>query len=274
MGAPGGSRVIRPVRLFRPSGAGWQTRPVFFGYVLAVLAAVASGSGPILESAAVRRAGAYGGSPGDLVALRRQPLYFLGLGVDLLGFVSAAVALHRLPLFLVQSVLAFSVGVTASISAVMGVRLAAAAWVALGAGATGLVLLGLSADPSPARPLPLSGRLLLLGAVHPIAAIAFATERWNHHWSAAPVLGFCAGLGFSVVGVSARTLGATGSAWSCWPTGSATVSPPRPSQDSSSPSPARSAPRTTPGHTGNSPRQAGSDPNPVKSELATTIGQR
>ncbi|WIY00787.1 hypothetical protein QRX60_43160 [Amycolatopsis mongoliensis] len=53
---------------------------MILGYVLAVVAALASGSGPILESAAVRRAGAYGGTPQDLVALRRQPLYFLGLG--------------------------------------------------------------------------------------------------------------------------------------------------------------------------------------------------
>ncbi|MEV6877347.1 hypothetical protein [Amycolatopsis sp. NPDC051128] len=185
---------------------------MIFGYVLAVLAALASGSGSILESAGVRRAGAYGGTPQDLVALRRQPLYFLGLAVDLLGFVFAAAALHRLPLFLVQSVLAFSVGVTATISAVLGVRLASAGWVALGVGATGLVLLGLSADPSPAQPLPSGGKLLLLGAAIPIAAIAFAAERRDRPWSA-PVLGFCAGLGFSVVGVSARTLGASGPLW-------------------------------------------------------------
>ncbi|WP_410645589.1 hypothetical protein [Amycolatopsis sp. lyj-346] len=185
---------------------------MIIGYVLAVLAALASGSGSILESAGVRRAGAYGGTPQDLVALRRQPLYFLGLGVDLLGFVFAAAALHRLPLFLVQSVLAFSVGVTATISAVLGVRLASAGWVSLGVGATGLVLLGLSADPSPAQPLPYGGKLLLLGAAIPIAAIAFYAEHRDRRWSA-PVLGFCAGLGFSVVGVSARTLGASGPIW-------------------------------------------------------------
>src|SRR4051812_24489876 len=80
----------------RPAVDGWHTQAVILGYVLAVLAAVASGSGSILESAGVRRAGAFGGSPQDLVALRRQPLYFLGVGVDLLGFVFAAAALHRL----------------------------------------------------------------------------------------------------------------------------------------------------------------------------------
>ncbi|MEV6628950.1 hypothetical protein AB0M71_49310, partial [Amycolatopsis sp. NPDC051114] len=185
---------------------------MILGYVLAVLAAVASGSGSILESAGVRRAGAFGGSPQDLVALRRQPLYFLGVGVDLLGFVFAAAALHRLPLFLVQSVLAFSVGVTATISAVLGVRLVGAGWAALGVGATGLVLLGLSADPGPARALATGWKLLLVGVAVVIAVIAFTAQRNKGRWSPI-VLGFCGGLGFSAVGISARTLDASGPLW-------------------------------------------------------------
>jgi drug/metabolite transporter (DMT)-like permease len=185
---------------------------VILGYVLAVLAAVASGSGSILESAGVRRAGAFGGSPQDLVALRRQPLYFLGVGVDLLGFVFAAAALHRLPLFLVQSVLAFSVGVTATISAILGVRLVGAGWAALGVGATGLVLLGLSADPGPARALASGWKLLLVGVAVVIAVVAFTAQRNKGRW-APIVLGFCGGLGFSAVGIAARTLDSSGPIW-------------------------------------------------------------
>ncbi|MEU8633083.1 hypothetical protein AB0C38_13000 [Amycolatopsis sp. NPDC048633] len=186
---------------------------MILGYILAVLAAVASGSGSILESAGVRRAGAYGGSPQDLVALRRQPLYFLGVGVDLLGFVFAAAALHRLPLFLVQSVLAFSVGVTATISAILGVRLVGAGWAALGVGATGLVLLGLSADPTAAQPLSTGWKLVLVGVAVVIAAIAFIAQRSVGRRWAPIVLGFCGGLGFSCVGIAARTLDASGPIW-------------------------------------------------------------
>jgi len=175
---------------------------VVFGYVFAVLAALASGSGSVLESLGVRRASAYGGRSMDLVNLRGQPVYFLGIAVDILGFLLAAVALRQLPLFLVQSLLAFSVGVTATISAFMGARLAGAGWVALGVGAAGLVLLGVSADPGPARPLPPHWRWLLLAVAFPIAAIAFHAHRRR----AAPLLAFGAGLGFCVVGVSARTL--------------------------------------------------------------------
>ncbi|WP_153033958.1 hypothetical protein [Amycolatopsis sp. YIM 10] len=183
-----------------------------FGYVFAVLAALASGSGSILESIGIRRAGVYGGTSFDLGALRRQPVYFLGLGVDVLGFLCAAAALHRLPLFLVQSLLAFSVGVTATIAAFMGTRMAAFGWAALGIGATGLILLGVSADPAPARVLPPGWRWILLGMVLPVAAIAYWAKRRDRAWTA-PVLALGAGLSFSVVGISARTLHLPDAAW-------------------------------------------------------------
>ncbi|MFI6095695.1 hypothetical protein ACIA8G_09090 [Lentzea sp. NPDC051213] len=182
------------------------------GYVFAVLATLASGSGSILESIGVRRAGVYGGASVDLIALRHQWIYFLGLGVDVLGFVFAAAALHRLPLFLVQSLLAFSIGVTATISAFLGTRLVAAGWGALSIGAAGLVLLGVSAEPGPARDLPPQWRWILAGAVVPIAAIAAFSRHRNEKW-AAPALAFGSGLGYCVVGISARTLTVPDDVW-------------------------------------------------------------
>jgi hypothetical protein len=182
------------------------------GYVLAVLATLASGSGSILESMGVRRAGAYGGTSLDLIALRRQWLYFLGLGVDMLGFAAAAAALHRLPLFLVQSMLAFSVGVTATISAFMGARLAISGWGALGVGATGLILLGVSAEPGPAQALPPQWRWILVCMAVPVAAIALYARHHHHVW-ATVALAFGAGVSYSVVGISARTLNLPDTAW-------------------------------------------------------------
>ncbi|WP_436498994.1 hypothetical protein [Actinokineospora sp. HUAS TT18] len=178
---------------------------MLLGYVLAVFAAVAQGTGSILESIGVRRSGAYGGRAVDLVALRHQPMYFLGLGIDLVGFAAAAAALHKLPLFLVQSALAFSVGVTATISAFLGTRLAVAGWVAVGVGAAGLFLLGISAEPSAATALPAGWRWTLLGMVVPVALIAWYARSRGGRWSA-PALAFASGLAFSVVGISARGL--------------------------------------------------------------------
>ncbi|SDW28021.1 hypothetical protein SAMN05421504_101144 [Amycolatopsis xylanica] len=185
---------------------------MILGYVLALLAALASGSGSVLESIGVRRAGAYGGRALDLVNLRNQSIYFLGIGVDLVGFACAAAALHRLPLFLVQSVLAFSVGVTAVISAFLGARLAPQGWMALGVGAVGLVLLGLSAQPGPARVLPTQWRWALPAMAIVVFAIAYYVRRHDRPW-AAQVLAFATGLGFSVVGVSARTLHVPDAKW-------------------------------------------------------------
>ncbi|GAA3689631.1 hypothetical protein GCM10022267_90400 [Lentzea roselyniae] len=182
------------------------------GYLLAVLATLASGSGSVLESVGVRRAGAYGGRSLDLIALRRQWLYFLGLGVNLLGFACASAALHRLPLFLVQSMLAFSVGVTAMISALMGFRLRAPGWGALVVGATGLVLLGVSAEPSPAQALPSQWRWILVATAIPVAAIALYARRHNRVW-ATVALAFGSGVAYSVVGISARTLHLPDAAW-------------------------------------------------------------
>jgi hypothetical protein len=185
---------------------------VVLGYIFAVLAALASGSGSVLESIGIRRAGVYGGRSADLISVRREWIYFVGVGVDMLGFFLAAAALHRLPLFLVQSMLAFSIGVTATISAFMGARLAAVGWIALVVGAVGLVMLGVSAEPGPARVLAMEWRWFLLAMVVPVLAIGLLGKRSGGFW-AAPALAFAAGLGFSVVGVAARTLTMPDEVW-------------------------------------------------------------
>jgi drug/metabolite transporter (DMT)-like permease len=185
---------------------------VILGYLLALLATVASGGGSVLESAAVRRAGAFRGHAMALVGLRRQPLYFVGIGVDLLGFVLAAAALHHLPLFLVQALLAFSVGVTAAISAMLGARLPATGWTMLGVGAIGLCMLGVSAAPSPATALPTAGGYVLLATPFLAVAIGVFARRRNAPWTP-HLLAFGAGLGFCMVGVSARTLVAPDAVW-------------------------------------------------------------
>jgi drug/metabolite transporter (DMT)-like permease len=178
---------------------------VILGLLLAVVATVCSGSGSVLESLGVRRSGAYGGRSVDLVGVFRQPMYFAGLAIDLVGFGLAAAALQRLPLFLVQALLAFSVGITAVLSAFLGARLAAMGWAALALGAVGLALLGVSADLGPGKALPLGWRIVLMLMPIPIAGLAVFARRKGGRWSA-QLLAFGAGLGFCVVGVAARTL--------------------------------------------------------------------
>jgi hypothetical protein len=94
----------------------------------------------------------------------------------------------------------------------MGTRLASAGWVWLSVGAVGLVMLGVSAEPSPAQPLPPGWRWLLLGMAVPVTAVAWYTRHRGRSW-ATQVLAFCAGVGFCVIGVSARTLSIPNPMW-------------------------------------------------------------
>ncbi|GGL89922.1 hypothetical protein [Nakamurella endophytica] len=178
---------------------------MILGYLLAVCGALGSGIGSVLESIGVRRSGAFGGGTDELGRVARQPLYWCGILVDIAGFVCAAAALHHLPLFLVQSVMAFSVGVTATISVLLGSHLHRWGWTSLGVAAAGLVLVGISAEPGAARPLPPGWHWFLLGLVAPGLVIAYGASRTDRWWTA-PTLAFGAGMGFAAVAVSARTL--------------------------------------------------------------------
>jgi drug/metabolite transporter (DMT)-like permease len=123
------------------------------------------------------------------------------------------VALQRLPLFLVQSVLVGSVGVTAVIAALRGQRLDRRDWGSLAALAAGLVLLCVTADPKPAAPLALPGQWLLLAAtVVPVLA-GLVGLRLRGRVSAA-VLAAAAGLAWTGVALASRAFSAEPLGWS------------------------------------------------------------
>ncbi|AZI58664.1 hypothetical protein EH165_11490 [Nakamurella antarctica] len=185
---------------------------MLIGFGLAVLAAVLSGSGSVLQSIGVRRAGSAGGSAVALADLRKQPFYFAGLLSDILGFLCAATALHRLPLFFVQSVVASSVGVTALISVILGTRIGRAGWTALAIAGAGLVALAASAEPGPSTPLPRTWHWILLLGVVPIAGIGYLGYRVHRRYSA-PVLALAAGLSYAAVAISARSFHAPDEFW-------------------------------------------------------------
>ncbi len=175
------------------------------GLLCALGAAVAYGAASILQSVGISKAGASGGSAGALAQLRSQPLYFLGLGLDGVGFVGVVVALQFLPLFLVQSVVAASVGVTAVIAALLGTRLGHSGWIALAAAGVGLVLLSVSAASEDGQQLPIGWRWVLLAAAAPIGALALVGGKLPARLRA-PLLALAAGLGFSVVAIASRSL--------------------------------------------------------------------
>ena len=182
------------------------------GLTFAILASLGSGIGSAVEAFGVRRAAASGKRPGDLGPLLHQPIYFAGLTVDLLGFVFSVIALQLLPLFLVQAIVASSVGVTAVIVAISGRPLGRPAWVALCASLGGLVLLAVSSQPHDGGTLAVGWQWLLLGMCLPLAGLGAFAMRLKGTWSAV-LLAFAAGLSFACVAVSARCLDLPEPAW-------------------------------------------------------------
>lgn len=183
------------------------------GLACALFAALAYGSATVLQGVAARRAESGSGlDPRLMVRLARSVPYVSGVGLDLAAFMASLVALRTLPLFLVQSAVASSVGVTAAIMAVIGVRLRSreiASLVVLGAG---LLLLATSAQPEQGTPLTLALRWGLLASVVVLGAAGAIVARRTGR-SSAPVLAVLAGLAFTVVAVAARSLNVPSPPW-------------------------------------------------------------
>jgi drug/metabolite transporter (DMT)-like permease len=183
------------------------------GLACALFAALAYGSASVLQGVAAQRA-EYGSGldPRLMVRLARSVPYVSGLSLDLAAFVASLVALRTLPLFLVQSAVASSVGVTAIIAAAIGVRLRGrevASLIVLGAG---LLLLATSAQPEQGTPLTLTFRWALLASVVLLGAAGAIAARRGRRSSAA-TLAVLAGLAFTVVAVAARSLTVPSPLW-------------------------------------------------------------
>ncbi len=192
------------------------------GILLVAMAAVFSAGGSVLESQGAKRAatgtgiGAATGTATGQVGfglLVRQPRYVVGLLVDVLGFVGAAAAMQYLPLFMVQAGVASSVGLTAVLSVLLGVKLSRRAVVALSAMLIGLVLLAISASTDPAVDLNLWWKWTMVALVLPVAGLAWLALRTGTGRLRAVSLAFVAGLGFTVVAVAARTLDVPDNKW-------------------------------------------------------------
>ncbi|MEO5609131.1 MAG: hypothetical protein ABIQ61_07540 [Ornithinibacter sp.] len=201
------------------------------GLLGAFSAALFYGAATVLQAVGVRRVAAL---PEGWRLARRlwaARLFAVGLLLDAVGFAASLVALRTLPLFLVQSVIASSVGVTVVLAILfLGARLRAGEVVALVVIGAGLVALAASASTSESVALsPLRGWLLLIGVV-PLALVtgvgafrvsAIGTTAVVARFrvlsrSRPPValLAVGAGLGFSGVGVAARVIAIPHPWWS------------------------------------------------------------
>jgi len=122
-----------------------------------------------------------------------QPAFLGGLGVDLVAWLCAVLALQRLPVFAVQAVIGGSIAVTALVNAyLVGVRLPSTSRIGVVACLVGLVLVAASAGE---EQLPVHSRsvdVVLLAAVLLLGVAALVLRTGARAWP----LALIAGMGF------------------------------------------------------------------------------
>jgi hypothetical protein len=184
---------------------------VLLSWLGALVACLGYGVASVLQSIGAKRAAEVVGLTGLALIIKQVP-YLLGLAADGLGFAGNVVALQRLPLFLVQSVMAGSIGVTAVIASLRGARLSWKDWTSLTVLGAGLIFLSLTAVPTAAARLPLVDEWIILLTVLAPAVIGLIGFRMKGRASAI-VMSCAAGLGFTGVALASRGIGADDIAW-------------------------------------------------------------
>ncbi|MCX6541918.1 MAG: hypothetical protein F2735_05600 [Actinobacteria bacterium] len=118
--------------------------------LLCLVAAFGYGAGAVMQALGARRADAAGQH--GLAAILKQPVFLLGILVDLASWLTSRFALHTLPLFAVQTILAGSLAVTVLLARlVLNTDLRGPDRLAILATLVGLILVGISAGGEPTR---------------------------------------------------------------------------------------------------------------------------
>lgn len=177
------------------------------GLLCAVVASMCYGSASVLQSVSAKKSAAgHGLDPRVLARMFGQLPYLIGLALDGIGFVAAIVALQlHQPLFVVQAIVAGSVGVTAGIAAFLGTRLGLREWLGLAALGAGLILLAASAGIEKNEAIGAGWYWVMLASAVPVALLGAAGLRLTGS-AAAIILGTAAGLGFAITAIAARSL--------------------------------------------------------------------
>ncbi|MEU4287334.1 hypothetical protein AB0E63_03860 [Kribbella sp. NPDC026596] len=170
-------------------------------------AAVCYGVGSILQAVAARRTQSVEGlDPRLLIRLFGSWRYLLGIGFDGFAFLLSIAALRSLPLFVVQSIVASFLAVTAVLGAIfLHMPLRRSDWIALLLVIAGLVLVGLSAAEDRSVTVSEAERWGVLVAAVALGVLAVPLGRIDGARGAA-ALGALAGLAYGAVAVAARVL--------------------------------------------------------------------
>jgi hypothetical protein len=169
--------------------------------VFCLVAALGYGVGAVLQALGARHAAA--GDNMGVKAMVKQPMFLLGLLADFGSWVISRFALHTLPLFAVQTILAGSLAVTVVLAGiVLGAELRKPDRWAIVATVAGLIIVGVSAGSDEARDVTHLLKLCILAGIPAIIVAAFFAIKMNK----AVVLAVLAGIAFTSSALAARTI--------------------------------------------------------------------
>jgi hypothetical protein len=165
------------------------------GALIALCAAIAFGTGSVLQKV--------GAPPADAVGIRRlarhvvtTPTYLFGTSLDVFGFVLTALAARQLALFAVEGILSTGVGFTAVLAAiVLKEHLRVPAKLAVMAMIVGLALLSVSAAPDSGATLGIPLVLVGLSAVA-LLVVTLSFDRIVRSRTSSSALAVIAGVSF------------------------------------------------------------------------------
>lgn len=178
---------------------------------LALLAAfgcaLSSGIATVLQKmSADKQASVIPINVGVLIRIMRDLPYLVGILLDLLAWILTLFAVHSLPLFIVQPIIAFSVVVTALVeSFVFHRKLGRLTVMSIGFIVFGLLILGVTAAPETVGNINNTVRLTIITAPLLLAAIGAIFVKKTSR-SSAIVLAVISGLAFGADSIAGRML--------------------------------------------------------------------
>jgi len=185
---------------------------VLVSLVAGIVAAICYGVASVMQAVAARAAstraeGQTGVDPGLLGRLLHQWPFIISLLLDLAGFVAQLIALHRLPLFAVQAMVAANLAVIAVLDAIVfratpsvRERLAVLGVV------VGVGLLGSSAGAEGASHASTAFKVGIVVVTAAVGGCGLVAARLPGPRARALALGAVAGLGYGLIGIAARVL--------------------------------------------------------------------
>jgi drug/metabolite transporter (DMT)-like permease len=180
---------------------------MLLGFVTTLLATVCYSVASVLQAVGSRRLPAERQPGLRLLRSVAQSRHFLmGTALDVAAFGLVAIALHRLPLFVVQASTGGSLAVTAAAAVwLLGARLTRRDVAGIAAVAVGLGLLALSSGPEGSRVASRGFHLGLLVATGVLALVSLPLGRL-HGRAVTAALGLLSGTAFGAVSLSVRVL--------------------------------------------------------------------